>query len=262
LKLTDPNKYIVLGGRIRYLAGRNVGDSIIGSNLIWQNLQWLKRDLEELEFRVSFNLFERKFKQLEDDFTELSEIDDLDKNSNKLTKEQRDDLFKSIIAIEDTVFSEGKEHVIASPTPRRFSLDHLLNNPDLILGKEVFNSLTDIAKYDLKSCCKNLAFESPTSAAFHILRCIEECVRMLYRAYFPRKESSRPWGPLERELIDKPKKPQPESILLEHLTHLRKRFRNPTDHPEKIYEIEEAEDLVHMAVDVINRIARDKKIKV
>ena len=261
MKMTNPIHYMLLGGRLRYLVGRVKGDQIIGDDFIYQNLLSLKQDFEALEFRVSTNWYRRKLKEIEAEFCKLSQVDNLSAEQNKLTQIQQQELSKNILALEDTVFSEAEELVIASPTPRRFSLDHLLNNPDLILGKDVFSSLTEIAKYDLQYSCKNIAFECPTSAAFHILRCVEECVRILYRAYFPRKDSCRPWGPLVKELIDKPKNPKPEDILLEHLSHLGKRFRNPTDHPEKVYEIEEAEDLVHMAVDVINRIARDNKVK-
>jgi len=262
MKITNPIVYIHIGGRIRYLANRNEGDPILGNNYILQNLLWLKQDLDALGFRVSSNLYKRKLEKLETELLALNQNKDISEKDSLLNVTQKTRLIDGIMALEDTLLSEAEEHVIASPVPRRFALDHLLNNPGSILGRGVFESLTDIAKYDLASSCKAIAFECPTAAAFHILRCIEESVRVLYKAYFPRKDASRAWGILTRELSDKPKKPQPDETILEHLNHLRKRFRNPTDHPEKIYEIEEAEDIVHMAVDVINRISKDPKVKV
>ena len=202
-----------------------------------------------------------KLGKLENSFKELSEIEELSEKDNKLDGETNTKLIESILDLESTLLCEAKEHVIASPIPRRFILDHLLSQPGNILGKGVFDNLTQVAKHDLSYACKCIAFECSTAAAFHVLRCVEECVRVLHNAYFPRKDSSKAWGPLIKELSEKPKNPKPDETLIEHLNHLRKRFRNPTDHPEKIYEIEEAEDIVHMAVDVINRVSRDPKVK-
>lgn len=261
MKITNPTPYLYLGGRIRYLAGRVQGHKIVGENLVKDNLVWLKGDLNELGFRVSLNLFNRKLGDIEKEYKALEKSLELGTGDNSLSTEQVNQLVTLILALEDTIYCEAEEQVIALPTPRRFSLDHLLNVPGDILGRGVFDKLTDIAQYDLEYACKSIAFECATAAAFHILRCVEECVRVLYKAYFPRKDNKKPWGPLLNELVNKPKNPKPDENLLEHLKHLGKRFRNPTDHPEKIYEIEEAEDLVHLSVDVINRCTRDAKVR-
>lgn len=261
MRITNPVLFIRLGGRLRYLSGRVEGNKIIGENYIYDNLQWLRRDLDAIGLRVSLNMFDKKLSGLVDEFAALAEVSELDDESNLLDSWRANALISDILFVEETVFCEAKEQVIASPLPRRFSLEHLLNDPGKILGSGVYDDLSDVAKHDLEYSCRSIAFECPTAAAFHILRCVEECVRILHKAYFPRKQTDKPWGPLVLALSQKPKKPKPEEILVEHLNHLRKRFRNPTDHPEKIYEIEEAEDLVHLSVDVINRVMRDPKVK-
>lgn len=260
MKITNPAQYIILGGRIRYLARTVKGQPILGENLIYENFKWVKQDLKDLGFKVSSNLFLRILDKLEQQFKDLEMVSKDGEVDNHISAEQSSDLANKILELENTILSEAKSLIIASPVPRRFSLNHLLNNPGEILGSKVYNSLTEMARYDLDHACRSIAFECPTAAAFHILRCVEECVRILFRAYFPRGDANRPWGSLIRELISKPRNPKPEEILLEHLNHLRKRFRNPTDHPEKLYEIEEAEDLVHLSVDVINRVSKDTKV--
>lgn len=50
------------------------------------------------------------------------------------------------------------------------------------------------------------------------------------------------------------KKPPP-AALLDNLDNIRRSFRNPTQHPDKIYDIQEAQDLFHLCVDVVNRMA-------
>ena len=261
MKITEPTIYIRLGARLRYLSGRVKGNYIIGENYIYDNLKWVKEDLNILGLKVTSNLFDRKLGKLLQSFEKLDLTEELDADENIIDASKANELINNILILEDTLFCEAKEQIIASPVPRRFSIEHLLSNPGAVLGQGVFNELTDIAQYDLEYACKCIAFECPTAAAFHILRCLEECVRVLYRAYFPRKSIEKSWGPLLTELINKPRNPKPDEILLGHLNHLRKRFRNPTNHPEKIYEIEEVEDLVHLSVDVINRVIRDDKVK-
>ena len=49
----------------------------------------------------------------------------------------------------------------------------------------------------------------------------------------------------------------PSDELLENLDLIRRSFRNPTAHPEKSYDIDEAQDLFGLCIDVVNRMARE-----
>jgi hypothetical protein len=67
------------------------------------------------------------------------------------------------------------------------------------------------------------------------------------------------WGPI---LADFPKHPSvikiitdPEALLAQ-LDYIRRQFRNPTQHPEKVYDIEETQDLWGLCTDVITRMAK------
>jgi hypothetical protein len=56
-------------------------------------------------------------------------------------------------------------------------------------------------------------------------------------------------------LRKKTRKPKPNKILLDHLDNIRSNFRNPTDHPEMTYGIDEVQDLFSIVTDSLNRIA-------
>ena len=137
-----------------------------------------------------------------------------------------------------------------------------MEEPNQLLASGVHARLNEQSRRDWDAGCRCLAFENATAAAFHCLRCIEECVRTLYRAYFPgNKISHETWGQLTTQLRQKPRRPKPDDVLLVHLDHLRISFRNPTDHPEKSYDVEESEDLIHLAADSVNRCLRDPKVR-
>jgi hypothetical protein len=53
--------------------------------------------------------------------------------------------------------------------------------------------------------------------------------------------------------MKKKKKPPPGS-LLNHLDNIRVSYRNPTQHPDKIYDINEVQDLFGLCIEVINRM--------
>lgn len=55
----------------------------------------------------------------------------------------------------------------------------------------------------------------------------------------------------------KRRRPLPNKILLNHLDHIRDSFRNPTDHPEKMYDIDEAQDLFGIVAEVLNRMTTE-----
>lgn len=260
MKITNPISFLRLGGRMRYLIGRSDGDLVFGEGRILENLNEFKKELSELGFTVSRNLYNIKVLPVENEFLEIEELYNKEESNGKISEKQATELTEAIAEMENTVLAEAKTRVIATPIPRRFILNHLLKDHGAILGRGIYDLLTDQAQYDINQACKCIAFECPTAAAFHILRATEESVRIVFRAYFPRGNSDRAWGNLTSELKNKPRKPKPDVTLMAHLDHLRVRFRNPTDHPEKMYEIEEAEDLIHLAVDIINRCIKDEKV--
>jgi len=49
---------------------------------------------------------------------------------------------------------------------------------------------------------------------------------------------------------------RPPDTLLNHLDNIRLTFRNPTQQPEKVYDIEEAQNLFALRAEVVSRMRR------
>jgi len=56
-----------------------------------------------------------------------------------------------------------------------------------------------------------------------------------------------------RQLVERKKKKLPDT-LLESLDYIRKSYRNPTNHPEAVYSLDQAEDLLGLCIDVTNKM--------
>jgi hypothetical protein len=154
-----------------------------------------------------------------------------------------------------TLDAESSGRLAFIVTDKRIDADKLYYSVETLLAPGVFVLLPEVAKYDLEECGKCIAFERPTAAAFHMLRGTESVLRMFYHTLVKRKRiSSLLWGPIVDALKKKRNPPPPE--LLNNLDNIRRSFRNPTQHPEKIYDIQEAQDLFGLCVDVINRMVR------
>ncbi len=55
----------------------------------------------------------------------------------------------------------------------------------------------------------------------------------------------------------KKRRSSPPVELLNNLDNIRTSFRNPTQHPDKVYDIQEAQDLFGLSIDVVNRMVRN-----
>lgn len=112
------------------------------------------------------------------------------------------------------------------------------------------------AQYDFSEAGKCIAFERPTAAAFHLLRGTESELRELY-CYFVKKNRIKPmlWGPMVQALLSH-RRAKMNEALLKNLDNIRSSFRNPTQHPEKIYDIQEVQDLWGLCVEVVNKMSK------
>lgn len=80
---------------------------------------------------------------------------------------------------------------------------------------------------------------------------------MLYNAFKKRDRLKNPmWGSIIKELRGK-RNPKPSDKLLDHLDGMRVHFRNPTQHPDVFYNIDEAQDLLNQTMTAINMIAAE-----
>jgi hypothetical protein len=156
--------------------------------------------------------------------------------------------------VQTVMFAEAQGVLAHVTSDKRFAIDRLLNDVSSLMSPGIFNKLPDIAKYDFGEAGRCIAFEAPTAAAFHLMRGTEDVLRYFYCSIVKRDRVSLMWGPIIADLRKK-RKPPP-AILLSNLDNLRAGFRNPTQHPEKIYDVEEAQDLFALSIDVVNRMMK------
>ena len=142
-------------------------------------------------------------------------------------------------------------------TKKRYPLDTLLKTPEELLGKGVWATLTATAKRDFQLATTQVALSQATASAFHLMRCLEEQVKVLYFAFKKTKRLAKPmWGPVTAQLKTK-RAPKPSEKLLNHLDGMRIHFRNPTQHPDVFYSLDESQDLLNQTITAINMIAAE-----
>lgn len=143
-------------------------------------------------------------------------------------------------------------------TPKRFDLKHLLDKPSELFGKGVFSLLPVICRFDLTNACRAIAFSLPTAAAFHLMRATEGTLRLYYCTIVKRgRVASLMWANMITHL--RKRRDAPKKSILDHLDNIRVNFRNPTQHPEARYDIDEVQDLLAVSIDVISRMVKDLK---
>jgi hypothetical protein len=124
------------------------------------------------------------------------------------------------------------------------------------MSPDVFSFLPEITQYDLNEAGKCIAFERPTAAAFHLLRGIEAVLRLFYCTLIrTRRVPTLVWGAMTQDLKQRTKTKR-YTTLYNNLDNIRYSFRNPTQHPDAIYNIHEAQDLCPLCFEVITRMVR------
>jgi hypothetical protein len=241
-------RYWQFGTGYRYLQDAKSGYSIHGPGLIVENIKSLFEKLEELDLRVTI-------RAAYDLRAQLKEFETLPQDS-KLTASQASTLNTIVKALRQTLQAElmGANAYVISP--KRIDTEKLIGDVSSLLSPGVFDSLSESAKLDLMEAGKCIAFERSTAAAFHLMRATEEALRVYY-CHFIRKDRLSPmlWGPMVQSL-QKHRKAKVNDTLHKNLDNIRLSFRNPTQHPDKVYDIHEVQDLWALSVDVISRIDR------
>lgn len=238
--------YIFFGTALRFLQDVREGYSLKDNGFYYDNLKYFLNNLDKLDLKVtkraSYKLFVllEKYKK---------------KNKNyKLTLEDAAELKEIISDVRKTLDAESEGLFTFIVTEKRMDLNKLLNNVDKLFSFGVFDKLSEIAKYDLIEAGKCITFELPTSAAFHILRATEDTLKNFYCSVVKRNRvKDYTWGNIIKSLRSK-KGLITLKTLFDNLDNIRFNFRNPTQHPESIYNIDNAQDLFGICIDVINRM--------
>ena len=174
------------------------------------------------------------------------------KSGYTLTSDEASALSTIMKDLEKTLIAEARGNVAFIVTDKRIDVNKLLHKIPSLMAPDAFDSLPDIAKYDFIEAGKCIAFELPTAAAFHLLRGTEAVLRHFYCSIVKRGRVEILWGPMVEHL--RKRKTPPPRPLVDNLDNIRRSFRNPTQHPEKIYDIQEVQDLFGLCTDAVNRM--------
>jgi len=242
------DEYFYFGTLVRYLQDARLGSRIHGKSFIIENLRAFFPRLDSLDLQVT----RRASRELSAFKEELEAA----APEATLTSEQAERLRELMTNVRRTLVAELAGFKAYVVTPKRLDVRRLLTEVSSLLAPGVFDQLPDIAKYDLEESAKCIAFERSTAAAFHLLRGTEAVLKAFYCSHIKR---NRPavlmWGNMVQGLSGKREMRQHQPLLT-NLDNIRLSFRNPTQHPDKIYDVQEVQDLWGLCIDTIGRMTR------
>jgi hypothetical protein len=243
MKTTNPNLFIHIGLIVRFLRSLSGGTTLSVAVL---QAQTLIDTFEKAEFKVSA-AGSHKLREL------VKELEIEPDKTRKLTPTETMQFREIMSVLEPMVRAEAETKRLYSLSENRFNLDALLNKPQAMFSSETFGRLPKIARQDITSAFQCLAFDQPTAVGFHILRATEAILRAYYFATVKQKRLEVPmWGNMLDALT---KRRKSDDKLLSRLRFSKDSYRNPTSHPEATYTFHEAQDLIGICIDVINRMA-------
>ncbi len=236
------------GTNVRYLQDAREGFNVHGAGNILKNIETLFQRLEELELRVTV----RAAGDLKKFETEMKATP----TDTKLTAAQATKLSGTVKALRQTLEAELKGISAYTISPKRLDVEKLTLDVASLLAPGVYQALSGVAQYDLAEAAKCIAFERSTAAAFHLMRATEEVLRTYY-CHFVKRDRISPmlWYPMVQAL-QQHRRAKANDVLHRNLDNIRLSFRNPTQHPDKVYDIQESQDLLGLCVDVINRMQK------
>lgn len=248
MKSVPVYRFWQFGTTVRFLQDAKEGYLIHGSGKILHNIKSLSMRLDELELHVT--------KRAADDLWKLKSELEKTATDAKLTSTQANKLSSTIRDLRQTMEAELQGINAYTISPKRLDSRKLLEDVPSLYAPGVFDSLSETAQYDLIEASKCIVFERPTAAAFHLMRATEETLRRYY-CHYVRRDRLTPmlWYPMVQAL-QKHRRAKANDVLHRNLDNIRLSFRNPTQHPDKVYDIHEAQDLYGLCVDVVNRMQR------
>jgi len=239
--------YFFFGTAVRYLQDITSGSLVHKRGCILDNLDTIINMLNELKLIVS--------KRAASDLINFREKLKKKDKSHKLTTDEALKLRNLMHDLRKTINAEISGLSAFVVTDKRIEVKKLLSDVSALMAPGIFDSLSNMARYDFKQAGKCIAFELSTAAAFHSLRGTESVLKDFY-CFMVKHKRVKPlmWGPMVESMRQRRKKP-PE-VLLNNLDSIRLTFRNPTQHPEKIYDIQETQDLFLLCIEVVSRMVK------
>lgn len=241
--------YVKIGLAIRLLMNVNAS---VTKEIVSSTLELLTEGLQEGNFEVTLAAMNSV-----DYANMMKDVEAITDEDQAIGEQLATVIEREIGRIEHVVFPEAsikKTYVLPS---RRYNTDWLMNHPEKLLAEGIFEKLDELARHDISSACRCLLFGEATAAAFHILRATESVLRTYYCHHRKRNRLSEPmWANMVDQLKAKTRN-RPPATLLDSLDLIRTAYRNPTQHPEATYEIDGAQDLFGVCLDVIGKMGSE-----
>jgi hypothetical protein len=258
MRAQQTSRYVYAGTCIRFLVDLQPGVFVYGSGKVLDNINSISNFLVEYGLNVTHKVL-YEFWELKANWdVEYEGATDKEQLilTRQVTTQELEIVKREANAGRQTLLAESDLKFAYITTDKRHSINKLVNEIDTLFGRGVFKSLPELAKRDFMEAGTCIAFELPTSAAFNLMRGTEAVLNEFYLRIVKNKRIAQPrmWGPTTDHLRRLRKKP-PEA-LLNNLDNIRKNYRNPTQHPEKSYDMEEAQDLLSLSADVVNQMIK------
>jgi hypothetical protein len=244
--------YIVIGYNLRYLLDVSTSHHVYGEKHVLDTTRTFIRACTDSGLHVT----SRAAQDLYDSFItkwDSGKPDD-ELRMATLSVEEVVAIKEASYQVQTVMFSEAQGVFAHVTSDKRFAVDRLLNDVASLMSPGIYDALPDVARYDFGEAGRCIAFEAPTAAAFHLMRGTEDVLKYFYCSIVKRDRVDLMWGPIVANL--RKRRNPPPAILLNNLDNLRTGFRNPTQHPEKIYDIEEVQDLFALSADAVNRMIK------
>lgn len=246
MKTKNIKDFVDFGRSINYLRFILADALYNGKSMVKHSLEMIITSVDELNLLVTANL--RWFLDLKEYKEKFDE-----KNSDYLvTKEDVIEISSLMHNIKETIDAELQGRNVFVITEKRMKVTNLLDDIKKLFAQDVFINLPDLPRFDFNESGKCIAFERPTAGAFHILRGMEGIMRWLYDKLTNSAGCSFNWGKIITNLKNISNPPPHE--ILDQSDAIRVNYRNPTAHPELIYTIDDAQDLLSECIAVVNRI--------
>ena len=236
--------YIKFGTGLRYLQDASQNWPVHETGYILDAINRFFDNLEEFNLPVT----QRAAYKLLQFGDELAHSDP----DHTLSADEASELREIMKDVRNTLFAEAEGNIAFIVVDKRIDVNKLLLDVPALMAPGIFDALPDIAQYDFIEAGKCIAFERSTAAAFHLLRGTEAVLRDFYCSIVKRNRAKLMWGPMVESL--RKRKQPPPLPLLDNLDNIRRSFRNPTQHPDKRYDIQEVQDLFGLCIDIVNRM--------
>jgi hypothetical protein len=231
-----------VGGCFRYLEEAKAREPIHGEGNILANLTFVLDSLVSLELSHSSNSpYAPLLRSLLQELNQAKQSASLGAaNAQRLS-----DLARRLWL---TVSAEAQARLMCMATNTRFKTEFLLNVAALLEAGN-FASLPDICQSDLSEAGACLAFGRPTAAAFHALRAAEAVIRLIYSKRIENAPDHIVW----KLALDRLAGSDVPSSVLANFDNLRRNYRNPTDHPDTVFNLEQAQAVFGLCLTAIDQ---------